>query len=269
MDHRELKVRSAKPATDRKKFRKRLTAVVFLTSAALAAVWYLINIPYDVLHKVLPVRPPVQSDSTQSPPAPSPSGISRPTNDRPADEKHPPSTTNAIATPDHSFAGSPNRYENVAILRKQGKRQAAILLWPEDNGDAPTNLQSLLADLVVNQGVQAVQSFFTPEFVRTGQGSRLMAGDWGVARHLELDRHVDYVLLGSTKVMYQSNEKLEGLLTANLSLELKCLDAVTSNVCGAQSLAVPGAGYTRQAALASAVDHMKPQLESLVQFWIH
>ncbi|HLJ26799.1 MAG TPA: hypothetical protein VKY85_08825 [Candidatus Angelobacter sp.] len=253
---------------DTQKSGGRWVTAIFLTSAALAAVWYLINIPYDISTKLFssrtktaethpdqPASGPVGPQNQQTPQVQTQTG------------KAQPEPANAAAD-QQSARGSPGRYENTSIVRKEGKSQAAVLLWAEDSRDTPINLQSFLTDVVAHQGVQPIQTFFTPDFVRSGYASRLIAGDWRIARQLDLGNHIDYVLIGATKVTYLSDKDFEGLWTANLSLEIKCLNAVTINVCGARSLSVPGAGYSQKDALASATDHMKPQLESLVTAWL-
>lgn len=254
---------------DTQKSGRRWATAIVLVSAALAAVWYLINIPYDISTKLFPGHTKTaeaHSDQPASGPA-APQSQQAP-QDQPQIGKRQSEPANAAAA--HQSARGPlDRYENTSVVRKEGESQAAVLLWAEDDRDTPANLQSFLADLVAQQGVQPIQTFFTPDFVRSGHASRLIAGDWRIARQLELSNHIDYVLIGAIKVSYLSDRNFEGLWTANLSLEIKCLNALTTNVCGAQILSVPGAGYNQKDALASATEHIKPQLEPLVTVWFH
>lgn len=245
----------------------RLTQGIILGSALLAAIWYIINIPYDLSTKVLPKHSDsadLHSNKSSSDPDPPIKGV----HDIQETKKQSSITNKEVPETRLPVDGPLARYENVSLLRNEGKRQAAIFLWEDGTNDSLLSLESVVADSLANHGIKPVQSFFTPEFVREGKASRLMAGDWKVARNLELGRHVDYVLIGSIKISYEPNDNFAGLLTANLSLELKCLDAVIATVCGVQRFAVPGAGYNRQAALTSAIDHIKPEMESSIRGWI-
>ncbi len=158
----------------------------------------------------------------------------------------------------------PGQYLNTAISRREGVKQAAILVRQE-NGESLLNLESAIASLLGKRGVEPVQTFFKPAFIQEGQAKSLFAGDWTVSEQLQLGRHVDYVLIGFGKVAYSSNQELGGLLTANFELELKCLNVVSRMSCNSKIFSTPGAGYTQGTALQNAVERLQPQLESFVR----
>jgi len=158
----------------------------------------------------------------------------------------------------------PGQYINTKILRREGVKQAAILVRQESKDSLP-NLESAIGSLLTKRGIEPVQSFFKPAFIQEGRANSLFAGDWTVSEQLQLGRHVDYVLVGFGNVSYSSNQELGGLLTANLQLELKCLNVVSQRICNSKTFNAPGAGYTQAAALQSAVEHLQHQLESFVR----
>lgn len=157
-----------------------------------------------------------------------------------------------------------NRYINTGIVRRGGTRMATILILQEGQ-DSFSSVEGTLITSLSKRGIEAVSSFFKPPFVLEGRARKLLAGDWNEATQLGLSKRVDYVVLGSAAVAYSSSPQFEGLITANLQVELKCLNVVAQRVCGSQNVSTTGAGYTRAAALEKAVANAGPQLDSFAR----
>jgi hypothetical protein len=223
--------------------------LIVLASATAALVWY-------VLTLLGFLRGPNPQFITQT----GPIVLSSPNDSR---EKGRPE--GPITKPPPGPASAADRYENVSLVRQPGRRQAAILVWPEGDGPSVSNIEAEIADLLEAKDVHPVRSFFTPEFVRDGQAMDLFSGKWVVAKRLELEKHVDHVVLGVAKVSFRSNDDLAGLITGDLDIELKCLDVVTLSVSATRNITVAGAGYTEAAALATSIDHARPELEAFVR----
>ncbi len=242
----------------------RLTQGILLISAVLAGVWYMI----DLSAKLWPKHS--ESASIASNKSGTDKGLSiKDVNNAQEDGKQVISDSRNESSPTIQPGKSSARYENISVVRKEGTRQAAIILWEQEGADSLLGLESAISESIAARGIKPVQSFFTPAFIRDGKASRLISGEWNIAKELDIGRHVAYVLGGLVKVSYVANENSPGLLTANLAFEFRCLDAVTTTICGTQSFAVPGAGFTREDALASAVEHFKPQLETQIGAWFH
>jgi hypothetical protein len=156
------------------------------------------------------------------------------------------------------------RYENISILREPNHRKAALLIWREDGGQT-SGIEKELADFLKAKHTEPVQSFFTPEFVRGGHAMELFSGKWAIARQLELEKHVDYVVIGVAKTTFTPSAEFSGLITANLEIDLKCLDAAALRVSANQNIAVTGAGYTEAAALATSLEHARGELQIFVR----
>ncbi len=158
----------------------------------------------------------------------------------------------------------PDQYVNTAVVNRKETKEAAILILEEEE-DSLSQMEGVLAALLAKRGVEPVQSLFKPAFVREGHFRELFTGDWTYAKQLQLAARVDYILLGLERVAYSSNPQFDGLLTANLGLELKCLDVISQRVCGTKTINVQGAGFTKTAALEIAVENIKPQLDSYIR----
>jgi hypothetical protein len=58
------------------------------------------------------------------------------------------------------------------------------------------------------------------------------------------------------------------VLTANLEVQVKCFNALKWSLCGNQTLAATGVGFTHEEALLACADHIRPRMESLTaSFW--
>jgi len=261
---RESKERSSASDT---KVGKRWTSALIVISAALAATWYLINIPYDVWTKILgrkSSQSEIQTDTTAR-------GGQQANSNQTGTQSRSSIDQRTSQKKDGSGNGSvrSNPYTNPAVTKQEDTRQAAILIWQAENGKPQPAIEAVLADIILDDSIQPVRSFFSFEFIRDGKAQRLMAGDLEVVANMELGRQIDYVLIGESKVSYELNARFDGLLRANIALELRCLDAVRSTICGTQSITAPGAGYSQEAAFATAVDHLKPQLGAFIGRAIH
>jgi hypothetical protein len=70
---------------------------------------------------------------------------------------------------------------------------------------------------------------------------------------------------GMNRVAYSSSPQFEGLITADLQVESKCLNVVAQRVCGSRTVNGKVAGYTKAAALENAAANTKSSLEAFVK----
>jgi hypothetical protein len=155
------------------------------------------------------------------------------------------------------------QYLNTATTNRESVREVALLILDEKK-QSQVQMEQAIANLLAQQGAQPLQSFFTSAFVQEGHARALFDGQWQIAQDLELNTRIDNLILGFARVSYSKNPEYQGLLTANLILELKCFDFQLQRICGTRSLSVTGAGYTQQKALETAVRGIVPQLEVYV-----
>ena len=156
------------------------------------------------------------------------------------------------------------RYVNTVVAKRAGSKQAAILVFSNNRGQF-SGLEDALGQAASNRGLTPVISFFKPQFVREGRAAKLFAGDWSEATRLGIGNRVDVVVIGNASVSATDSSQLEGLVTTNLSLELKCLNVNRQSVCGSRTVDAVGAGYSKSASLQNASEKARPEIDAFVK----
>jgi hypothetical protein len=157
-----------------------------------------------------------------------------------------------------------DQYINTAVAKSDGTRIVAILMLGEGQ-DSSYGLESALVGALSKEGIDAVSSFFKPPFAQEGRARKFVRGDWNEASRLDLSKRVDYVISASSLVSYSPYPQLDGLITADLQMQLKCFNVVVQRVCGSEQLNTKGAGFTKVAALESASNNAKSEIEAFVK----
>jgi hypothetical protein len=152
-----------------------------------------------------------------------------------------------------------DRYTNAGPANHAGRTEVALLVRGEP---LPGGLQQAIADGVRRHGADPVESLFKPSFEGEGRARLLAAGDWAAVSALKLGERVDAVLIAGHKLAVSANPQFEGMSSASLSLDLKCVHVVANRTCGSRSLSAQGAGFSADAAAANAAEKMMPGLRS-------
>lgn len=156
------------------------------------------------------------------------------------------------------------QYVNIEVSRRPGNTQIAILIL--SNGqNLPPDLEEAVRQAASNRGLTPVAYFFKPRFVEEGRAQKLFAGDWGEATQLGIANRVDDVLIGNASSSTTNSSEFQGLITTNLTLELKCLDMKHESICGTRSFAGVGAGYTKEDSLRNASEKVQPEIDGFVK----
>ncbi len=143
--------------------------------------------------------------------------------------------------------------------------QIAILIFPKNQQDAVKGAEQMLASALSEQGFATTLTFFKPAFVSEGRARRLFSGEWSGIEDLEIGNRVKYVILGESNATFESSPQFDGLVTTNLSLDLKCLKSATHQECGSRKISATGAGYSKDASLQNALEKAHPELESFAK----
>jgi hypothetical protein len=155
------------------------------------------------------------------------------------------------------------QYINAQVRRRSENSQIAILIL--SSGDSQfAGLDEALRQATSGRGLTPVTSFFKPRFVQEGRAERLFAGDWDAVGQFGMADRVDEVLIGNASSSTTNSSEFEGLITTNLTLELKCLNTRQQSVCGTQSFTAAGAGYTKEDSLHNATEKVRPQIDAFV-----
>ncbi len=103
-------------------------------------------------------------------------------------------------------------------------------------------------------------SFFTTAFLSDGLFDKSFGGSKGILDKLELTNSLDAIVLGRERVHYVTNDALEGVITANLTLELSALSASTHQPISQHSVSAAGPGFKVEQARAAAEERALKKL---------
>jgi len=143
--------------------------------------------------------------------------------------------------------------------------QIAVLIFPKDQQEAAKGADQMVASALSEQSFTTTLTFFRPAFVSEGRARRLFSGDWSGIKDLEIGNRVRYVILGESNATFESSSQFEGLVTTNVSLDLKCLSPATHQGCGSRKITATGAGYSKDASLQNALEKAHPELVSFAR----
>lgn len=153
------------------------------------------------------------------------------------------------------------RYINPDTARVPEKKSVAVLVVSE-SGKLNRTIASVLMDRVRNDRVVLLPSFFKPEFVADGLFGKALSGSTTLFGQLELEKVLDILLLARQSVQYTTNQSLENVITANMSLEISAIPIITSLPGDAWTLTANGAGFTPGQARQMAEERLLSQIAS-------
>jgi hypothetical protein len=143
--------------------------------------------------------------------------------------------------------------------------QVVVLVFPRNEQEVVKGADRNLAAALSEQGFAPVLKFFKPAFVSGGRAQRLFAGDWNAVQDLDIGGKVKYVVLGESSESTESSPQFEGLITAHVSLNIKCVNTATHGDCGFQEIGETGAGYSKDASIQNALEKSHPQFQSFAK----
>lgn len=157
-----------------------------------------------------------------------------------------------------------NQFVNAAVHRQNGSLQAAILLFSPGKTSVTTAERDLAAAIRA-RGMQPVESFFTPLFVRDGRAERLLQIDWGAVKDLDVQSRIDLIVVGSVASTYGASSVATDLTSVHTHLQLRCLDPVAQRECGEADIDSVGAGFTETEAFENSIGRAKNQMDAFVE----
>ena len=155
-------------------------------------------------------------------------------------------------------------YIDKSVTRGTGN-QIAVVIFPKDEQEVARGADEIVASALSERGFSTTLTFFKPAFVSEGRARRLFSGDWSGIKDLEIGNSVRYVILGESTATLESSSQFEGLVTTNVSLDLKCLNPATHQGCGSRNISVTGAGYSKGASSQNALEKARPELASFAR----
>jgi len=170
----------------------------------------------------------------------------------------------AAAQRDREEEALVGKYVNTGALQRNGARQAAILVF-SDNQIQLADIDQTISHALSDRGIVPNTSFFKPAFVQEGRAAHLFEGDWSEGTQLGLGGRVAVIILGHASVTASESSQFEGLISTRLNLDLKCLNSGRRTSCGNRSVDSVGAGYSNDESLRNAIDKARPDLDAFVK----
>jgi hypothetical protein len=157
-----------------------------------------------------------------------------------------------------------NSYVNALVRKDSARKTAAPLILGDSEG--ATSLQTSFSTALQEKGIASVDGIFKPNFLRDGTADRIFGGDLALASRLRLNEKVDYLLLvRSNHSMTSAADLSQGLRTATLNLDMKCIDVVNLRTCGSRSVSVKGVGFSDSEAIQGGLHNAGSEIEKFVK----
>jgi hypothetical protein len=157
-----------------------------------------------------------------------------------------------------------DKYVNAMVRKDSARKTVAPLILGDS--ESATSLQTSFSTALQEKGVASVDGIFKPNFLRDGTADRIFGGDLALASRLRLNEKVDYILLVRSNHSIASVTDLsQGLRTATLNLDMKCIDVVSLRTCGSRSVSVKGVGFSDSGALQGSLSNAGSEIEKFVK----
>jgi signal transduction histidine kinase len=143
-----------------------------------------------------------------------------------------------------------SRYVRNASAGKTNFRIALLVATEDQQLDQPAS--KMLEKIFLDQSFLVSSDVFTPAFVSDGLFEKSFSGSKGVLDRLALTNLLDVVVLARQHVVYTTNDSLNGLITASLTIDLSALSTATEEKLSQFSVAAAGPGFKPEQALQMA-----------------
>jgi hypothetical protein len=153
------------------------------------------------------------------------------------------------------------KYVDTGITKKAGNQMVAVAVASETGSMNHAVAVALISRFKADH-VQLTDSFFKPELVTDGLFSRAFNGSSDLFNSLELAKSLDALLLARQTVLYETNADLNGVITANMTLEIAVLPVAGQNQSQSWTLSANGTGFRSGEARMQAEERITKQIET-------
>jgi len=144
---------------------------------------------------------------------------------------------------------------DTAISNKANRKDVAVLIINKDKKSVSSNL-GLLNDWVVeslNDGQTAgISGLFSEGFIENGNFEKVYQGRRGIVKDLNLEKCVDFILLGKEEEEYVQDSSLSDLYSCKIELEIKIISAESGEILGSSTFQAAGVGIDKEKAAIQA-----------------
>ena len=148
-----------------------------------------------------------------------------------------------------------NRYLMTSLLNNPETQDVVVLVIDEDN-KINQNVSRKITSLLKDKGLNLTTSLFTESFVIDGLFEKIFAGNANEAKHLELSKHSDHVILGKKRVSFTENPDLQNMITAKASIEIHVTSSETGAMEDCFTIEETGAGFSKSIAEEAAMERI-------------
>jgi hypothetical protein len=134
------------------------------------------------------------------------------------------------------------------------------------DGKLNPRIASKLVERLTTNGFRLVSSFFTPEFVSSGNFKALFQGTDSLISRLELTNALDGLVLAEEETKFETTPSLQNLVTASIQLEVSIIHFSDFNNRHIFFRSMSGPGFRESEALSAAEERVVRDLSHDTNF---
>lgn len=152
-------------------------------------------------------------------------------------------------------------YVNTNIVRNPGEEMIAVACESE-SGAMNSAISDALATHFKCDHVKFVSSFFRPTMITDGAFDTLFIGSKESFKKMELEKSLDGLLLAKQDVEYAKNDALDGVITADMHVQVETLPVTGQVESQTWTLAAKGTGFSNADARMQAEERIIHQINA-------
>jgi hypothetical protein len=157
-----------------------------------------------------------------------------------------------------------NKYLNLSMAHPPGVKAVAILIL-DKSANQRSDIEEAISPIIRSQKMDAVLGLFRSPFIKEGPFDDIFNGNGGYLKELQVEKCVDYVVLGKVSMVAKDNPSLPDIITIVTDLEVKAFSAQTGGVLNSATLESTGAGFSNEGAEKAAIKLLGEKLRSFLK----
>lgn len=150
-------------------------------------------------------------------------------------------------------------YVNTNIVRNSGEEMIAVACASE-SGTMNSAIGDALATHFKRDHVKFVSSFFRPTMITDGSFDAVFTGSKETFKKMELEKSLDGLLLAKQDVQYSKNDALDGVITADMHVQIVTLPVTGQIESQSWTLSAKGTGFNNADARMQAEERIIKQI---------
>jgi len=150
-------------------------------------------------------------------------------------------------------------YVNTNIVRNPGEEMIAVACESE-SGTMNSTISDALATHFKRDHIKFVSSFFRPTMITDGSFDAVFTGSKEAFKKMELEKSLDGLLLAKQDVQYAKNDALDGVITADMHVQIVTLPVTGQIESQSWTLSAKGTGFNNADARMQAEERIIKQI---------